>query len=105
MRRGDRPQLHRVDRGEAEVEHARAESVFLCRRVLLQVAERGERRDVSMRRASAHADRARQLGDAEQRYLAAERTEDAQPALERPGVRAVANWAFHTHVLLSGTPS
>ena len=35
MWRGDRPQLHRVDRGEAKVEHARAESVFLGRCVLL----------------------------------------------------------------------
>ena len=65
--RRDLAQLHRVDRGEAEVDDARAEPVLLGQRVLLEVAESGESRDVTMRCAPVQSHLAGQLADPEQR--------------------------------------
>ena len=65
MRRGDLAQLHRVDRREPEVEHPRAEAVLLRRRILLEIAEGGERRDVAVGRLAAEPDVAAELADAE----------------------------------------
>ena len=53
VRDGDLADVHRVDRGEAQVENARAEPVALGLRVLLEVAERRQRRDVAMGGAPA----------------------------------------------------
>ena len=67
MRRGDLAQLHRVDRGEPEVEHARAEAVLLRRRILLEIAEGGQRRHVAVGRRAAEPDVAAELAHAEKR--------------------------------------
>ena len=83
----DRPQLHRVDRREAEVDHARAEPVLLRRRVLLEVAERGARGDVTMRGAAVQSHLAGELADPEQRLDGGERGEDREPPLQRLRVR------------------
>ena len=79
----DLADLHRVDGREAEVEHARPEPVLARERILLQVAEHGQRRDVAMRGAAAEADLARQLAAAEQRPARLEGRQDREAALER----------------------
>src|SRR5205823_9227502 len=81
----DLAQLHGVDRREAEVEDARAEPVAPCRRVLLEVAEPGERGDVAVRRAAAELELAGGLADGDERPTGRERGEDGEPALERLG--------------------
>src|SRR5581483_2898948 len=65
VRCGDLADLHRADRGEAEIEDARPQPVLPRPRVLLQVAEAGERRRVAVRGAPRQPDRARQLAHAE----------------------------------------
>ncbi len=83
VRRGDLAQVHRVDRREAEVEHLGPEPVALRVRVLLQVAELGERRDVAVGRAAAQVELARELADPDQRTVGLERREDREAALQR----------------------
>jgi hypothetical protein len=83
VRRRNHAQLHRVDRREPEVEDARPEAVLLRRRVLLEVAERGERRDVAVRRRPAEPELASEVADPDERPAVAEGREDREPALER----------------------
>ena len=77
---------------------------FLRRGVLLEVAERGERRDVAVRRAAAEADLARELAHPEQRAGRTGRTRESR------GPRS-SDWEYPqaclatSHVLLVGTPS
>src|SRR6266536_2994385 len=87
MRRRDLAQLHRVDRREPEVEHARPETVLPRHPVLLEVAEGGQRGHVAVRRAAAEPDVAPELADAEERPARAEGREDREAALERLRVR------------------
>src|SRR3954471_24755714 len=76
MRRRDVAELHRVDRGDPKIEHAGPEPVLARLGVLLQVAEPGEGRDVTMRRRAAQSDGAREIADAEQRLRGLERRQD-----------------------------
>src|SRR4051794_5323505 len=82
MRRRDVAQLHRVDRREAEVEHARAEPVLARVRVLLQVPERGERRHVAVRRRAAQSDDAGEVADAEERLRGLEGRQNGEAPLQ-----------------------
>jgi len=83
VRGADLAELHRVDRREAEVEDSRPEPVLLRRRVLLEVAEHRERRDVPVRRASTEADFPPEVTHTEQWPARAEGGEDREPTLER----------------------
>jgi hypothetical protein len=96
VRRGDLAQVHRVDRREAEVEHARAEAVLARRGVLLEIAERGERGDVAVGRRTAEADLAREVADAEQRAAGAKRRENREATFERLRVGAAPGLGLHT---------
>jgi hypothetical protein len=95
VRGRDLPQLHRVDRREAEIEDARAEPVLAGLRVLLQVAEPREGGDVPVGRAAGQPEETRELADPELRRRRLERREDRQAPLEglglaRAGLRALA---------------
>jgi hypothetical protein len=79
--------LHRADRREAEVDHARAERVLAGVRVLLEEAEGGKRGHVAVGGAAVEVDRAGQLGDPENRAAGGELAEDPQAALEGLGER------------------
>ena len=83
VRRGDLPELHGVDRREAEVEHPRSEPVLPRLRVLLQVAETGERGDVAVRRAAAQAESAGEIADPALGRFGPELCQDCETALER----------------------
>ena len=91
----DLPQLHRVDRREPEVEHPRAEAVLARLRVLLEVPEARERRDVPVRRAPRQPEHTRELADPELGRGRLERGENRQTAfqglrLARARLRALA---------------
>ena len=80
--RGDLAQLHRVDRGEAEVEDPRAEAVLPRAVVLVEVAEARQRGDVAVGRAAASpTSRASSLTP--RSAVPTEGGEDGEPALER----------------------
>ena len=83
VRRGHVPELHRVDRREPEVEHARAERVLAGCGVLVEVAELREGGDVAVRGAPREAELLRDLADADQLPAGGERGEDRETALER----------------------
>ena len=89
MRSRDLAEIHRVDRGEAEIEDTGAEPVALRVRVLLQVPELGKRRDVPVSRAPAQFEVAGELADADQRAIGVERRENCKATLKRlRGARA-----------------
>ena len=83
VRNRDLTDVHRVDRRKAQVEDARAEPVALRLRVLLEVAEGRQRRDVAMRGASTQAELARELADADRRSVGPEGREDREATFER----------------------
>src|SRR4029079_3912233 len=82
MRRGDLPELHRVDRGEAQIEDPCAERVLPRARVLMEIPEARERGHVPVRRAPREPELARQLADPDLLAPGGERGENRQPALE-----------------------
>ena len=102
---GELAQVHRVDRGESEVEDARPQPVLPRGWILLEVAERGERRDVAVGRRAAQADLTGEVADSEQRAAGAKRRENREPTLERLRVGAAAGSRLHPGVLTSGTAS
>ena len=105
VRRGDVPELHRVDRREAEVEDARAEDVLPRHRVLMEVPEPGERGDVPVRRAAREAELVRDLADADQSAVGRELRQDRKAALERLRRRGPLIVLRHHPVLHSRTVS
>src|SRR5581483_9610110 len=86
MWRGDLAELHRVDRRQAEVDHAWPEPVLARARVLLQIAEPRERRDVAVRGAAGQPEAPCELADPQLGRRRLERGENREPALERLGL-------------------
>ena len=85
VRRRDLAHVHRVDGGEAEVEHARSQAVALALAVLLEVAEGGQRGDVAMSRAAREIEGAADLADTHQGLSGLEQRQHREAPLERLG--------------------
>ena len=105
--RRDLAELHRVDRGEPEIEHPEAEPVAPGRPVLLEIAEVRKRRDVAVGARTAEPDLAREVTHAEEWAGRGERGKDREAAFEglRGGGFAGGGDCAHTGVLAIGTPS
>ena len=82
VRRRDLTQFQRAEYREPQVEDPGAEAVLAGGLVLVEIAERGQGRDVPVGGAAGEGEHARQLTDPEFGPLGSERAEDGEAALQ-----------------------